>query len=66
MFLPEHISKQDRFQYSVQHLPDILQYDGVTELDGVLQHPHVVAVGELNYLQLVLSLHVLHPFVGLF
>ena len=39
--------------------------DRRAELDAVLKRAHVVGVRQLDHVQVVLFLHVLHPFVGL-
>ena len=61
----EQLLQQQRLQRRVQLLLDVLQEHGETELDGVLQRSEVVAVRELDHLDVVLALHVLDPLVRL-
>eukprot|EP00955_Chlamydomonas_euryale_P039117 351304-Chlamydomonas_euryale.AAC.1 len=63
--LLEHALEQQRLQCGVKLLADILQQHRETELDAVLQAAHVVAVAQLQHLELGLALHALYPLVGL-
>ena len=61
----EQLLQQQRLQRRVQLLLDVLKEHGETELDGVFKRSEVVAVRELDHLDVVLALHVLDPLVRL-
>lgn len=56
---------QKGFEGGIDLLADILQQDRLAELDSVLQNSHVIFLGQSDHVDVIILLHVLHPFVGL-
>ena len=63
--LPESLPQQHRLQRRIQLGGDVLEQTRLAETDRVLQAPQEVPVGQLDYVQAVLLLQVLHELVAL-